>query len=206
VSISQNVGKRVKRYYDRESEVIYPPVETKNYKCKDYEDFFLVIQRLYLPKRTRIIVEAFKKMPDKKLIIVGDGPEKKKLENMAARSKNIQFLPYNIPPNEIIDLYSRCMATIYIPKEEDFGFIPVESMASGKPCIGSNEGGVKETIIDRKTGFLIKPTVSKLINAVKAMDVERAESMKKNCIKRAKDFDIKTFYRNWDMIIKRSMI
>ncbi|MEM5808888.1 MAG: glycosyltransferase, partial [Candidatus Aenigmatarchaeota archaeon] len=135
-------------------------------------------------------------------IICGEGPEKEKLMLQAKDCKNIKFVNYNISKKELLDLYSRCLATIYIPKDEDFGFIPVESMASGKPCIGANEGGLKETIIHGKTGFLINPTVNNLIKTIKHLTPEKAEKMKKDCIKRAKEFDISVFYKKWETYLK----
>jgi glycosyltransferase involved in cell wall biosynthesis len=205
ISISKVVADRVKRYYDRESEIIYPPVDTKQLKFKDYEDFFLVVQILRPEKRTSLIIEAFKHIKDKKLFIVGDGPEKKKLELQSKHYKNIQFLNPQLERDEIIDLYSRCLGTIYIPKNEDFGLIPVESMAAGKPCIGVNEGGLLETLINNKTGFLINPTVKNLIKYIKFLTPEKAEKMKKACINQAKKFDESIFYRKFDNIIRETV-
>ena len=129
---SKNVARRIKKYYNRDSEIIYPPADTAKFEFKDYEDFFLVVQRLELAKRTSLIIEAFKRMPDKKLLIVGEGPEKKMLEKLAKNCKNVQLLG-SISEKKLLDLYARCLATIYIPIDEDFGLIPVESMAAGKP-------------------------------------------------------------------------
>jgi glycosyltransferase involved in cell wall biosynthesis len=202
VTYSENVARRIKKYYNRDSEIIYPPVDTAKFECKDYEDFFLVVQRLELAKRTSKIIEAFKRMPNKKLLIVGEGPEKKELERLAKNCKNIQFLG-SINEKELLDLYARCLATIYIPIDEDFGLIPVESMAAGKPCIAANEGGLKETVVHGKTGFLIKPTIKNLISTVSGLTPEKAERMKQECIKRAKKFDISVFYEKFDETIKR---
>lgn len=102
-------------------------------------------------------------------------------------------------------IFARCLATIYIPIDEDFGLIPVESMAAGKPCIAANEGGLKETVVDGKTGFLIEPTVKNLISAVRDLTPEKAEKMKQDCVKRAKKFDISVFYEKFDEIVKRAI-
>jgi glycosyltransferase involved in cell wall biosynthesis len=201
---SKNVARMIKRYYNRNSEIIYPPVDTAKFGCKGYEDLFLVVQRLELVKRTSLIIEAFKRMPDKKLLIVGEGPEKKRLKKLAKNCKNVQLIG-SIGEKELLDLYARCLATIYIPIDEDFGLIPVESMVAGKPCIVANEGGLKETVVDGKTGFLIEPTVKNLIRAIRDLTPEKAEKMKQDCVKRAKKFDISVFYEKFDEIVKRAI-
>lgn len=201
---SKNVARRIKKYYNRDSEIIYPPVDTTKFECKGYEDFFLVVQRLEPAKRTSLIIETFKRMPDKKLLIVGEGPEKKELGRLAKNRKNVQLLG-SINEKELLDLYARCLATIYIPIDEDFGLIPVESMAAGKPCIAANEGGLKETVIDGKTGFLIEPTIKNLANVVEGLSAENAEKMKRDCIKRAKEFDISIFYKKFDELVERAV-
>jgi len=204
VANSNNVVKRIRRYYNREATVIYPPVDTSKYRCRDYEDFFLVVQRLEPAKRTSLIVQSFKKMPEKKVVIVGDGPERKMLEGLARGSKNIQLLG-SIGERELLDLYARCLAVIYVPMEEDFGLIPVEAMAAGKPCIAADEGGLRETVIHEKTGFLIKPTEENLIRAVRGLTPEKAERMKEDCLKRAKEFDISVFYKKFDELVKQTL-
>lgn len=204
VTYSKNVASRIKRYYGRGSEIIYPPVDTAKFRCKDYGDFFLVVQRFEPEKRTSLIIEAFKHLTNKKLLIVGEGPEKKRLEKLAKNYSNIQFVGC-ISEEELLDLYARCSATIYVPINEDFGLIPVESMAAGKPCIAANEGGLKETVVDGKTGFLIEPTVKNLIGVVESLSTEKAEEMKQNCIERAKKFDISVFYKMFDELVKNAV-
>jgi glycosyltransferase involved in cell wall biosynthesis len=192
VSQSKTVQKRVQRFYHRSSSVVYPPVDISAFKCESFDDFYLVVQRLDKMKRTEIIVEAFKKMPDKNLVIVGGGREYGNLVRQSSGHKNIQFTN-SISHSRLIQLYSTCIATIYLPKDEDFGLIPVESMASGKPCIGSNEGGVGESILHGKTGLLIEPKVEDLIDAVKKLGSKEAEAMKYQCFERSRDFDQQCF-------------
>jgi glycosyltransferase involved in cell wall biosynthesis len=200
LAISKNVAKRIEKYYNKKAKVVYLPVETQKFKCKSYEDFYLAPSRLVKEKRIDLIIEAFKEMPDKRLIVVGDGPERKNLEKLAKNCKNIKIV--GAVPFEKVDLYSRCLATIYMPMNEDFGLVPLESMASGKPCIAANEGGPKETVIHGKTGFLVKPKKEEIKKYVELLTKERAKRMKNACFKRAKEFDVKIFIKKIKKEIK----
>lgn len=200
VAISQNVAKRISKYYKIKPNVIYPPVETEKFKFKSYEDFYLAPGRLMREKRIDLIIDAFKDLPDKNLVIVGDGPERSTLMKRASGSGNIQFLG-TVSFDSLVNLYSRCTATIYMPFNEDFGLVPVESMASGKPCIAVNEGGCREAIINKRTGFLIKPTRDELRKYVNILTPENANEMKNECIKRSKMFDVEVFVKT----IKKEM-
>ena len=201
---SKNTQKRIKKFYDLNSRVIYPPIETKKFVFKEFEDFFLCPNRLVSQKRVDLVAKAFTKMPDKKLVIVGDGPERKKILNMIKGYDNIEYRGV-LKDEQLAGLYSRCLATIYMPVDEDFGMIPLEGMAAGKPCIAANEGGCKETVIHNKTGFLIEPTIENIIKEVKRSSVEKAEEMKDDCIIWAKKFDTKTFIEKWKNEIKDSV-
>jgi glycosyltransferase involved in cell wall biosynthesis len=198
VSYSQTVARRIRRFYERNSITVYPSiVDYTEFKCKDYEDFFLVVQRLHPLKRTALIIEAFKHLPSRRVIVVGEGIEMQKLKLLAQGCSNIEFRG-SVPRDELLDLYSRCLATIYVPVDEDFGLVPIESMASGKPCIAADEGGVRERIINHKTGFLIKPTVQNLIAQINQLTPERAAQMKEYCLRRAREFGIWEFFANFD--------
>ncbi|MBU5689742.1 MAG: glycosyltransferase [Candidatus Aenigmatarchaeota archaeon] len=199
---SQNVANRLEKYYGIKAKVTYHPVEVEKYKCKDYEDFYFAPGRFVKEKRIDLIIKAFKKMPEKKLVITGDGPEREKLHKLAKDAKNIEFKG-NVSFEEIIDLYSRCTATIYMPVNEDYGLVPIESMASGKPCIAANEGGPKETIINGKTGFLIEAKEDEIIKYVNMLTPEKAREMKNECIKRAKIFSTENFIKEIKAIIEK---
>ncbi len=192
LSNSKNTEKRLKRYYNIETKILYHPVDTKRFKYKTCGDFYLTINRLTREKRVDLVIKAFKKMPDKILLVVGDGPEKNNLINLAKEHKNIKFLG-NVSLDKKIELYSECIATIYMPIDEDYGLIPLESMASGKPCIAVNEGGCKETVIHGKTGFLIKPQTEEIIKYVNHLKPEIAKKMKNDCMEQAKNFDLELF-------------
>jgi len=163
IAISNHVKKRIFKYYNREAEIIYPPVDIDKYAISDeIGDYFLMVGRLVAYKRFDLAVKTFTAI-GKKLKIIGDGPERKNLEKIAG--KNIEFLglvsDYKIP-----ELYSRAQAVIF-PQEEDFGLVPLEAMASGRPVIAYRAGGALETIIDKRTGiFFDEQTEIDLAQAV----------------------------------------
>jgi glycosyltransferase involved in cell wall biosynthesis len=167
IANSQTVQKRIQKYYRRSSEVIYPPVELNKFKIStELGDYFLIGGRLAPYKRVDIVIEAFKKMPDKKLKIFGDGVDLKRLQNLADNVANIKFLG-RVDENKKAELYSRCLAFIN-PQEEDFGITVIEAMASGRPVIAYKKGGATETVINEKTGlFFNKQSNESLIEVIK---------------------------------------
>ncbi len=167
IANSDEVSGRIKLLYDRDSQVIYPPIDTKRFAVSDNnEPYFLIVSRLLSYKRIDLAVKAFSrlKLP---LKIVGDGPAKKELQKSAF--SNIEFLG-KLPDNEVKQLYSTCKALI-LPGEEDFGMTPIEAAASGRPTIAYAKGGALETVINGKTGILfIDQTVESLMDAVAIFD------------------------------------
>lgn len=190
---SENTKKRIKRIYGEKfknnATVIYPPVKIDKFAWKGQKDFYLSFGRLDKLKRVQLIVEAFKDMPDKKLVVVSGGTELERINRKAKDYKNIDIKGY-VSQEELEELIDLCIATIYIPVDEDFGLSPVEGMAKGKPCIGVDEGGLKETIIHKKTGFLCHKDIKKedLIQAVRWMSKKQAEKMKLRCAREAQCF------------------
>ena len=142
---SETVRKRIERFLGYDSVVIYPPCETERFQWIEGGDFYLSTARLDPMKRVDLIVKAFKKMPDKRLVVVSGGADMPGIKQIAEESPNIEVLGW-ISETRLCDLMGRCIATIYIPRDEDFGISPVESMAAGKPVIGVQEGGLLETV------------------------------------------------------------
>jgi len=163
IAISDHVAARIAKFYRREAAVIYPPVDVDRFpvvKCS--REYFLVISRLVPYKRVDLAVEAFTKL-NLPLKIVGDGPEGDRLREMAG--PNIEFLGF-VPEAELPDLVSGCMALIF-PGEEDFGIVPVEAMAAGRPVIGLARGGLLESAVDGKTAVMFsEPTADAMIDAI----------------------------------------
>jgi glycosyltransferase involved in cell wall biosynthesis len=172
--ISNHVKNRIKKFYRREAEVIHPPVDTGRFRVGDQRgDFFLVVSSLVPYKRVDLAIEAFNRMGCP-LKVIGSGPEEKRLRAMAR--SNVEFLGWQ-PDAVVSDCYSRCRALIF-PGEEDFGIVPLEAMASGRPVIAYAGGGALETVLsyDREerinpqpaTGlFFSRPDAASLIQAVK---------------------------------------
>lgn len=163
IAISEEVRRRIKKHYSRESEVIYPPVDTDHFTLSSKEeDFFLIVSALVPYKRVDLAVEAFNQN-GKRLVIAGTGPDAKMLQSKAG--PNIEFLGWQ-SDDELAELYSRCAALIF-PGVEDFGIVPLEAQAAGKPIIAFGRGGALETVIDGKTGlFFEHQTAKSLQNAV----------------------------------------
>ena len=168
---SKNVQTRLKKYLNVEAEVLCPPCDTEGFEWMGDGDYFLSTARLEPLKRVDLIVEAFNKMPDKKLIVTSGGSQLESLEELADGAKNITFTGW-VSDMELRRLMGNCIATIYIPKDEDFGISPVQSLAAGKPVIGVNEGGVAETVREAQDGILIStpPSAERVREAVSAIE------------------------------------
>jgi glycosyltransferase involved in cell wall biosynthesis len=190
MSNSDNVRKRVLKYYKRGSKVVYPPVAINDFLfSRDKEDFYLVVSQLVSYKRIDLVVDAFNRT-GKNLVIIGDGPERKGLEKRAG--KNIKFLGWQ--SNDILkDYYSKAKAFIF-PGEEDFGITPVEAQASGTPVIGYGKGGLLETVIDGRTGILFyKQDAGSLIEAVNRFEEKCKEFDADEIRENSRKFDVAVF-------------
>lgn len=164
VANSNYVKNRIRKYYKRESTVIYPPVDVEKIQPQPtHADYFLVVSRLTAYKRVDLAIRACNdlRLP---LVIVGEGEDRQRLQKLAGFS--IEFLGWQNEANKIE--YLRNARALIFPGEEDFGIVPVEAMAAGKPVIAYRKGGARETIIDGKTGiFFDQPTVPALIDAIR---------------------------------------
>lgn len=165
---SYYIAEKLKRTYNRESTVIYPPVDVDKFKCVEQkDDYYFVASRLVPYKRIDLIIEAFAQMPDKRLIIAGTGPELEKLKNKFLI--NVEFLGYQ-DEQALKDLMQKAKAFVFAA-EEDFGIVVVEAMACGTPVIALNKGGTAETVIDGKTGILFnEQRVEDIKEAVKKFE------------------------------------
>jgi glycosyltransferase involved in cell wall biosynthesis len=196
VSNSDNVGKRVVRFYPgRTATTVYPPIETHKFHWLKQGDFYVSTARLDPIKQVDTAIKAFLKMPDLKLIVASSGPDEQRLKTMAANAPNISFTGRVTEP-QLAKLYGECIAALSPSHQEDFGMIPLESMSAGKPCIATNEGGYLETVLPEKTGLLIDPTdTDAFVKAVRWLDPKRAHAMRKDCEAQAKKFDTSVFLK-----------
>jgi len=159
IANSEHVRKRIQKYWRKDAVVIYPPVDVKRFTpTKHHEDYFLIVSALTPFKKIDIAIRTFNKIK-RKLIIIGDGAQRKYLESIA--DDNIEFLGYK-DDHVVRDYYENCRAFIF-PGEEDFGITPVEAMASGKPVLAYGVGGVTESVQPGISGeFFYKPTPESL--------------------------------------------
>ncbi len=156
IANSRFVADRIRRHYRRQATVIYPPVDVEYFtpEAGDVDDFFLVVSRLVPYKRVDLAVEAFNRL-GRRLVVVGDGPEASRLRAFAR--PNVTMVG-EVSDQDLREYYRRCQALVF-PGEEDFGIVPVEAHACGRPVIAYNAGGVRETVVDGRTGILF-PTQS----------------------------------------------
>jgi glycosyltransferase involved in cell wall biosynthesis len=174
-AISRYVAGRIARYYNREASIVYPPVDTVFYRPADVppEPHFLIVSALVPYKRIDLAIDACR-MAGARLRIIGDGPERQRLERQAAGT--VEFLGPR-SNEEIRDEYRRATATI-LPGEEDFGIVPVEAQACGRPVVAFGRGGAVETVVDGDTGVLFPEltpaSLARALDRVAAMRVERA--------------------------------
>jgi len=158
------IQERIHRTYDRESTVIYPPVDVEKFTLvENKEDFYLAASRLVPYKKTKLIVEAFNLMPDKKLVVIGKGEEYEEIKSIA--KENIVVLGYQTD-EVLVEHMQKAKAFVYAAVE-DFGIVPIEAMACGTPVIALNKGGTKETVLDGQTGIHFEEqTTQSIIDAV----------------------------------------
>lgn len=198
VAISDFVRERISKYYLRESTVIYPPVSVENFSVSDKpRDYFLMVGRLVAYKRFDLGIRAAKtlRVP---LVIVGDGPEEKRLRHIGGSS--VRFAG-KVSDERLAELYRGARAVIF-PQEEDFGIVPLEAMASGRPVIAFRGGGALETVVEGKTGvFFDEQTPEALIVAMERVSVLAIDP--EECRKQAEKFDVEVFKTRIGSLINR---
>ncbi|MFH2105211.1 MAG: glycosyltransferase [Parcubacteria group bacterium] len=188
VTNSKNVTDRINKYYFRDSDVIYPPVEVKSFgKPAKVQDYYLIVSRLRPYKRVDLAIEAFNAL-EFPLKVVGTGEEYKKLKKLA--NNNIEFLG-PVSDKEKNKLLASCKAFIH-PQEEDFGIAAVEAMAAGRPVIAYKKGGALETVKEGVTGeFFEDQTPWSLVDAVREFEADKYDPAVIQ--KRVADFDVSIF-------------
>ncbi len=164
IANSHYIAKRIKKVYNRDATVIYPPVNTDEFQLyEEKETYYVAAGRLVSYKKIDIIIQAFNNLTKKKLYIVGDGPEKTKLKKLA--SDHIQFLG-NISQKKLVTLLQRAKAFVFAA-DEDFGILPVEAQSCGTPIIAYKKGGLLETVIENETGvFFDKQVPESIVDAI----------------------------------------
>jgi len=161
IANSINVQKRIKKYYGRDSFVIYPTVDTTKFKPSKKEDYFLLVSRIEPYKKVDLVIDAFKGLREN-LKVVGSGTKMDEMKK--ASPSNIEFVG-RVSDEDLIKLYAGAKAFIF-PQEEDFGLTPVESMAAGTPVIAYKRGGALESVVPGKTGEFFYPQTAESLSKV----------------------------------------
>ncbi|MEA3355328.1 MAG: glycosyltransferase [Patescibacteria group bacterium] len=198
IANSKEVQKRIKKFYRRESKVIYPPARLLLVKRSGLsvkrKDYYLVVSRLVGGKGLRMAIKAINKL-GKKLKIVGEAPKsftaglKKDLVKLAGN--NIEFLG-QVSDEKLVELYSKAKGFLALAENEDFGITPVEAMSCGTPVIAFRGGGYMESVVENKTGvFFDEYGVNSLIKAIKKFEKMKFKSQ--DCVKRAEKFSKERF-------------
>ena len=195
VANSDFIARRIKKVYQRQAQVIFPPVDVEAFSlCTEKEDFYLTASRMVPYKKIDLIVEAFARMPERKLVVIGDGPDMEKIR--AKAGSNVEIMGYQ--PFEVLkDRMSRAKAFVFAA-EEDFGISVVEAQACGTPVIAYGKGGALETVRDlsetRPTGmFFDEQDADSIIAAVKRFDDQIKRFSAADCRANAEQFSAANF-------------
>jgi glycosyltransferase involved in cell wall biosynthesis len=168
ISNSNHIKQRILKTYGREAVTVYPPVFTGEFSCNSFkEDYYFTCSRLVPYKKIDLIVEAFANMPDKKLVVMGTGPDMDKIKRL--KTENIELLGYQ--PFAVLKEYMEKAKAFVFAAEEDFGIVIVESQACGTPVIAFGMGGSLETVKKNETGlFFYEQTADAIIDAVTSFE------------------------------------
>ncbi len=201
ITNSRETQSRIKKFYRRDSTIVYPPVEIRDKKRgkQRFKNYFLSGGRLELPKNFDIIINTCNqlKLP---LKIFGTGPQEEYLRSIAGPT--IELLG-NASDEEKHDYYVKCSAYITAAVDEDFGITPVEAMAAGRPVIAFRGGGYLETVVEGKTGeFFNEPTVESLVRVLNKFDPEKYK--KEDCLAQAEKFSKERFKREIREFVKKN--
>lgn len=195
IANSKFIARRIKKVYGRDADVIYPPVDVERFTLNENkENYYFTASRLVPYKRIDLIVEAFSHMPDKKLLVIGDGSEMNKIKSKA--SKNIEILGYQ--PNSVMQEHMKNAKAFVFAAEEDFGITPVEAQACGTPVIAYGKGGALETVRplgqNSATGlFFGKQDVTSIVEAVNKFEISISELQPTDCRSNALKFSAQRF-------------
>lgn len=192
LAISPIIKKRLWKYLKRDSEILYPPIEIEKYKIDDSDDFYLYCSRLWKEKRPDEAIQACIKM-NKKLVLVGTGPLEKDLKKKYKNYPLIEIRGF-VSEEEKLSLLSSCKALIYPALAEDFGIVPIEAFASGKPIICSNDG-FPPLVVNDSRGIITDGTIEGICKGIEKFESEYNYSPEE-LRKFAEAFDVKHFKEN----------
>jgi glycosyltransferase involved in cell wall biosynthesis len=200
---SQFIARRIWKVYRRRAIVINPPVDAAAFELRSKkEDFYLTASRMVPYKKIDLIVEAFSLMPDKRLIVIGDGPDFRKVRRKAG--PNVTLMGYQ--PFEILKDHMQRACAFVFAAEEDFGIIPLEAQACGTPVIAYGKGGSLETVIKNETGlYFFEQTPEKLIDAVNEFENTRQRFNPETIRRHAEKFSPERFRKEFKAFVDRAI-
>jgi glycosyltransferase involved in cell wall biosynthesis len=163
---SRNVADRLQRFNGIDAELLPHPPQALDYRSGASEGFVLSVNRLDRAKRIDLLIEAAKLEPALRVVVTGDGPDRARLEGLAAELNGQVELVGRVDDERLADLYARCLAVYYAPIDEDFGMVPYEAFLSGKPVVTTiDAGGPLEVVRDRETGVVVAPDAADIARA-----------------------------------------
>lgn len=201
---SSHVAQRIRKTYRREAEVLHPPVDVSAFPLHERkEDFYLTVSRLEAYKRVELLLEAFARMPDRRLVVIGDGPEMHRLRSRAPANVELRG---RLPAAQVCEHMQRARAFLFAGVE-DFGIVMAEAQACGTPVIAFARGGAAEIVrpegSPRPTGLLFREqTAAALIDALKRFECDAARFAPENCRDSAMRFDRSCFRRRFDELLR----
>jgi len=216
IAISHYIARRIRKVYGREATVIYPPVDIAAFvPSTKKEGFYLTASRMVPYKKVKLIVESFSRMPDKKLIVIGDGPDYTKIQAVAG--KNIELLGYQ--PSSVLKEYMQKASAFVYAAEEDFGIVTVEAQACGTPVIAFGRGGSLETVVplsqsgvrnhesgEQPTGlFFYEQTSDALQEAVRRFEKQQDAFQEQNLRKNAERFGTERFKQEFKEFVDSAL-
>ena len=178
-AISQNVANRVEASTGLTAEVLPHPPQALEYRCENYGDFVLSVNRLDRAKRIDLLIEAAASDGSLEIVIAGEGPDRERLERLA-RERGLNGrarFTGRVGESELADLYARCLAVYYAPVDEDYGMVPLEAFLSEKPVLTTTDaGGPLEVVSDGSTGLVVTPDVAEIARALAWLREHRDEA------------------------------
>jgi glycosyltransferase involved in cell wall biosynthesis len=211
IANSYYIARRIAKVYGRGAAVVHPPVDVDRFSIADQKsDFYLTASRMVPYKRMDLIVEAFRSLPDQRLIVIGDGPERNRIVEAAGDAPNITFLGYQ--DDAVLREHLRQARAFVFAAEEDFGILPVEAMASGTPVIAYGRGGVLDSVVGWAPGdpqpatglFFDEQTQAAICKAVMLFERHRAQISPIACRARAERFSAEHFRAAFKDVIDKA--
>lgn len=200
ITNSHFVAERIKRIYNRDATVIYPPIDTTSFSyIEQKEDYYFTSARMVPYKKIDLIVKAFAQLPKLKLVVSGDGPEYENLKRIA--TNNVKFIGF-VSKASLIDYTQRAKAFI-LAAEEDFGITSIEAQSCGTPVIALKKGGYLETVIENKTGvFFNEQTAESITETINLFENKNIKFVKKDFIENVTKFSIERFKNEFKSFVK----